>query len=234
MLLGAYRTEDVAFALGLARHPLAAVLHEFQRRFGVVQVDLIQADGRSFVDAYLDSQPNRFERDFREMLYRHTGGNALYTVELLHAMQARGEVVQDETGLWLLGAPVDWDALPVRVEAVIAERLGRLEPGCLALLNAASMQGEVFTAGVLAWVLRVPEEEIVAHLSGPLCKQHLLVSSLVLAEEEGAAQACYQFRCLLTQKYLFQNLDDVERQRLGWVIAEAKAIVTEITRQGKN
>jgi hypothetical protein len=72
-------------------------LHEFQRCYGEIQEDLTQSDGCAFVDACLDSQSNRFVRDFRELLYRHPGGNALYTVELLRAMQARGEVLCDET-----------------------------------------------------------------------------------------------------------------------------------------
>jgi DNA-binding SARP family transcriptional activator len=214
LLLGAYRPEDMVSASGSPRHPLAAARHEFQRRFGEITVDLSQADGHAFVEAYLDRQPNYFDRDFRETLYRHTGGNALYLAELVSAMGARGNVVQDEKGYWGLVAPVDWNVLPPRVEAVIAERLERQEPGCLQLLRAASIQGEVFTSGVLAWALGVAEEEITAHLSGSLCKQHLLVSSLGLVERNGKSQALYRFRCLLIQKFLYQGLDEVERQRL--------------------
>jgi hypothetical protein len=69
--------------------------------------------------------------------------------------------------------------------------------------------------------LRQPSRSV---LSGPLCKQHLLVSSLVLAEGESNAQARYQFRCLLTQKYLYQPPDDVKQKHLHWVIAEAQAV----------
>lgn len=197
------------------------MLNEFQRRFGAIQVNLAQADNRAFVQAYLDSQPNHFNQDFRETLYRHSGGNALFTVEMLHAMQVHGEVVQDKTGHWVQGSSIDWELLPTRVVAVIAERLGRLDRECLTLLKAASMQGEVFIAEVLARVLRVTDEEIIARLSGPLCKQHLLVSPLTLAEKAADCRARYQFRCLLVQKYLDQSLDDVERWHLQRVTKEA-------------
>jgi hypothetical protein len=41
------------------RHPLASVVHEFQRDLGDIQVDLDRAGGRPFVEALLDSEPNR-------------------------------------------------------------------------------------------------------------------------------------------------------------------------------
>ncbi len=221
LLLGAYRPEGIALAKGVTRHPLAGLLHEFQRRFGEMEVDLSGAEGRSFVDAYLDRKPNRFDRDFRETLYRHTGGNALYTVELLHAMRARGEVVQDNAGYWVQESPVDWERLPARVEAVIAERFGQLDRECRTLLEAASVQGEVFAAGVLAEVLGADEKEIITCLSSRLRRQHLLVSALDSAQKSGDQRARYRFRCLLFQKYLYQNLDHVERQRLEKATAEA-------------
>jgi DNA-binding SARP family transcriptional activator len=224
LLLGAYRPEDVISAPGQTRHPLAAALNEFQRRFGETQVDLSCADGRAFVLAYLNSQPNHFDEAFRETLYQYTRGNALFTVELLHDMQARGEVVQDNTGRWVQGSPIDWEQLPVRVEAVFAERIGRLDRQCLALLTAASTQGEVFSTGVLSQVLGISEEKVITSLSGPLCKQHLLVSPLSLAEKDDDHQARYQFRCLLLQKYLYQSLDDVERKRLRQATAKALGI----------
>jgi predicted ATPase len=111
--------------------------------------------------------------------------------------------------------------LPARVEAVIAERLGRLDRKCLTLLEAASVQGQVFITGVLAQVLGVTEAEITACLSGPLCKQHRLVRSLGLARWDDTRQACYQFQHLLFQKYLYQGLDEVERARLHQATSEA-------------
>jgi DNA-binding SARP family transcriptional activator len=220
-LLGAYRPEDIASPGEQKRHPIVAILNEFQRCFGEMQVDLSRADGRAFVNAYLDSQPNHFDEDFRATLYRLTGGNALFTVELLRARQARGEVFQDQNGYWVPGPQVNWDQLPARVEAVIAERLGRLDRKCLTLLEAASVQGQVFIAEVLAQVLGVTEEEITTRLSGPLCKQHRLVRSLDLANSDGPRQASYQFQHLLFQKYLYQGLDDVQRARLLQATAEA-------------
>ena len=109
---------------------LAAVLSECRRLFGDVWVDLDRADttgDRRFMDALIDAEPNRLGEPFRVALFRRTEGHALFTVELLRAMQERGDLLQDEDGRWIAGQGLDWDALPARVEAVIAERMDRLD-----------------------------------------------------------------------------------------------------------
>jgi DNA-binding SARP family transcriptional activator len=223
LLLGAYRPEDIISTRDRPRHPMDAALNEFQRRFGEILVNLSGADGRAFVHAYLDSTPNNFGRDFRETLYRHTGGNALFTVELLRAMQARGELVKDKTGQWNIPSHVDWEKLPARVEAIITERFNRLDRECLTLLEAASVQGEVFIVPALAGVLGVSEDKINKSLSGTLCKQHQLVSLFTPAGQDHTLQSCYQFRHTLFQKYLYKSLNKSRRASLHQ--ATVKALV---------
>lgn len=221
LLLGSYRVEEIAFEADGNRHCLASILNEFQRRFGEIQIDLSQADGHAFVNAYLDSEPNLYDQDFRKTLYRYSGGSPLFTVELLQGMQDRGEVVQDEASRWVQCSNVNWERLPARVEAVLAEQCARLDDECLTLLEAASVQGEVFNAGVLARILGVTEDEVTTRLSGPLCKRYHLVDSLGLLEQGSASQAQYRFRNLLFQKYLYMGLDEVERARWQRSLAEA-------------
>ena len=105
--------------------------------------------------------------------------------------------------------------------AYAIEHFGRLDRDCLTLLEAASVQGEVFNAGVLAQVLDVAEGAITTRLSGPLCKRQRLVESLGLVKQNGTCQAQYRFRNLLFQKYLYLGLDEVERARLQRAIDNA-------------
>jgi hypothetical protein len=99
LMLGAYRPAEVAMGRppapgvgsGMAtlspsgvggqreRHPLEPVVNEFQGLFGQVELDLSQADGRRFVDAYLDIEPNQLGKTFRRTLYAQTGGHPLFT-----------------------------------------------------------------------------------------------------------------------------------------------------------
>lgn len=219
LLLGTYRPEDIAPVQGPDRHPLIPIITEFQRRFGEMLVDLSRADGRTFSENYLDREPNRFDQDFRGTLYRHTGGNALFTVELISAMKASAELTKDKNGRWRLASSVDWDRLPARVRAVIAERLSRLDGESHALLRVACIQGNKFSAQSLALNLGGEIDEIIFRLSGHLSKQHHLVKPLGIVEEVGENQALYQFCCLLIKKYLYQSLDEVERKYLQRVPA---------------
>jgi hypothetical protein len=68
-------------APGICAAPnVGAILRELAREWGDVLVDLERADGWAFVEAYVDSEPNRLDADFRQRLYDHTDGNPLFTV----------------------------------------------------------------------------------------------------------------------------------------------------------
>lgn len=140
------------------RHPLEPIVNEFQRDFGEVRIDLDHTPARAFVDAYLDTEPNRLDDPFREALTRQTDGNPLFTVEMVRVLWDRGELVQDEAGRWVVGENLDWRVLPARVEAVVAERVRHLSPPAYQILRLASVVGKTFTAEILARVKEIDTE----------------------------------------------------------------------------
>jgi DNA-binding SARP family transcriptional activator/predicted ATPase len=216
LMVGLYRPADVAMGRDGKRHPLEPVVNEFQRHFGQIQVDLRQTEDRHFVEALLDTEPNQLSSLFCEALYQHTQGHALFTAEMLRGLQERGDLVQDECGRWIEGSPLDWQALPARVDGIIGDRIGRLPAGLQAALKVASVEGEVFTAEVVAQVQAVDEPDMVAHLSGELDKRHRLVRGqgsqrLGLG---GQRLSQYRFRHILFQRYLYNDLDEAERAYL--------------------
>jgi hypothetical protein len=133
LIVGAYRPEEVALKQSRSsspghaeQHPLAGVVSELKRQHGDIWLDLsdpVTVEGRQFVDTYLETQPNRFGEAFREALFQRTEGHALFTVELLQAMQERGDLHQDEQGRWLVSETIDWTTLPGKVERVIEKRI---------------------------------------------------------------------------------------------------------------
>jgi DNA-binding SARP family transcriptional activator/predicted ATPase len=214
LILGAYRPEEVALGRDGARHPLEPLVNELQRDSGELGINLDQADGRSFVEALLDSEPNCLGAAFRQTLYRQTGGHPLFTVELLRGLQQRGDLLRDAAGWWVEGPALNWDMLPARVEAVIAERIGRLALPLQAALRAASVEGEIFTAEVVARVRGVDVHEMLDHLSGELDRQHRLVRAQSIQRVSGRTLSRYRFRHILFQKYLYECLDEVEKAHL--------------------
>jgi tetratricopeptide (TPR) repeat protein len=229
LVLGAYRPTEVAMArygpsTGLGsgeRHPLASVVGELKRYYGEIEVDLRQVEGRGFVDQLLDTQPNRLGTAFRETLYRQTGGHPLFTVELLRGMEERSDLVQDAEGSWIEGDVLDWEKLPARVEAVIAERVGRLAGPSQEMLRVASVEGETFTAEVVARVLKADERATVSRLSGELDREHRLVQAQGLEHLRAQRLSRYRFRHILFQRYLYNGLDPVERAHLHEAVGEA-------------
>ena len=214
LIVGAYRPEEVALGRDGERHPLESVVNEFQRQFGDIFVSLDQASNRGFIDAFLDSESNRLDLPFREMLYRQTRGHPLFTIELLRGMQERGDLVRNPEGQWVEGPNLDWETMPARVDAVIAERIGRLDPQLRTALRLASVEGQVFTAEVLARVGSLDERMILAQLSGELDRKHHLIRTQSIQRMGDQLISCYQFRHILFQKYLYSSLDEVERVHL--------------------
>ena len=180
LVAAAYRPDAITPPPEGSRHPLEPVVSELQRITGEGPIDLDECEARHFVKALLDAEPNRLDKDFREQLVRHTEGHPLFAVELLRGLEERGDLLRDAEGRWVVGPALHWEKVPARVEAVIAERIGRLPDRCRALLAAASVEGEEFTAEAMARVLDVDTPAIVQCLSGELSERHRLVTAVSL------------------------------------------------------
>lgn len=217
LVIGTYRPQDVSLGRHGDRHPLEPALAELKRYYGDTWIDLERHDADEpggFVDALIDSRPNRLDASFRRALLLHTEGNALFTVELLRSFQEQGILVRDAEDRWVLAGPLEWGRLPSRVEGVIEGRIGRLDAGLRQLLTVASVEGETFTAQVLARVDATEERDVIRRLSGELEKQHQLVMAQNVERIDGRRVSRYRFRHALFQKYLYDALDEVERAHL--------------------
>lgn len=236
LLVGTYRPEEVTpdrSAASLAgyqnTHPLADIISELKRQHGSIWLDLgalADVEDRHFVEAYLDSHLNRLDESFREALFRRTEGHALFTVELLRAMKERGDLVQDEDDYWIKGERIDWTTLPVKVEGVIERRIKRLPESLQSILSTASIEGETFTAEVVARVQGLDNRTLVQQLSHELDKRHRLVTAQAIEWLIPGRQrlSIYRFQHQLFQHYLYHRLDEVERgylhEAVGTVLEE--------------
>ena len=221
LLVGIYRAAEVALGRGGERHPLEPLVNELQRSFGEIHVRLNQADGRAFVDALIDSEPNRLDRSFRDALYRQTAGHALFTVETVARSANAGRCHpqcrrrMDRSARARLA-----DSCPPRVEGIIKERIGRLAPPLQALLRIASVVGETFGAEIVAHVQGVDEQQIAGQLGSALDREQRLVR-LQGSQQVGAQQLVqYRFRHILFQQYLYNSLDPIQRIYLHRAVAE--------------
>jgi ABC-type oligopeptide transport system substrate-binding subunit/DNA-binding SARP family transcriptional activator len=217
MILGTYRPEEVSLGRNNQRHPLEKVTSEFKRQFGDIWVNLDEteeSENLDFVESYIDTEPNKLDSTFRQALLNHTGGHPLFTIELIRDLQRRGDLVKDEQNRWVEGTRLDWDVLPARVEGVIEERIGRLEPELHETLSVASVIGVNFSAQVINWVRNINERQLVGQLSRELDKKHHLVEELGVQTVGDWRLYSYRFRHKLFQQHLYNEIGDIERKLL--------------------
>ena len=222
LILGAYRPDEVALGRGEDRHPLEGVVNELKRKYGNILIDLateVEEEGRTFVADFLDTEPNQLGADFRLALFERTGGHPLFTVELLRAMQDRGDLIHDEQGRWVEGPGLSWGKLPARVEAVIEERIERLDEDLREMLSVASVEGEEFTVQVIARVQNMEERLLQRRLSQELGKRHRLVRERDELKVDRGVLTRYRFSHQMFQRYLYNDLSVGERRLLHGEIA---------------
>ena len=211
LLLGIFRAAEVALGHHGERHPLEALLNELQRNFGEIQIRLNQSNGRHFVDALIDREANRLDQSFRDALYKQTAGHPLFTVEMLHGLQARGDIVRNDEGAWTESPELDWHLLPARVEGIIKERIGRLLPPLQNLLQVASVMGESFCAETIAHIQHVDEGQVISQLGTILDQEQGLVKVQGSQQIGDQQRSQFRFRHILFQQYLYQSLNQPQR-----------------------
>ncbi|MFN2149147.1 MAG: AAA family ATPase, partial [Anaerolineales bacterium] len=223
-ILGAFRPEEVTARRAGVDHPLKSVLAEFRRLFGDICIDLAQTsevEGLRFIDELIDHEPNQLDQEFRRTLFLHTVGHPLFTIELLRALTERGEMYRDDQRRWIAASSLDWNTLPEKVDGVIAERIGRLDPNLIETLTVASVEGESFTAQVIARVRGIAEREVLTQLSQELERSHRLVREKGEEQINGNYLSRYQFSHVLFQRYLYSNIGKGQRRLLHGEIARS-------------
>ncbi|MHB8132708.1 MAG: ABC transporter substrate-binding protein [Anaerolineaceae bacterium] len=224
LILGAYRSEEVAIRRNESRHPLEPMVNEFQALFGKITIDLDKVNekfGRKFIDALLDTEQNRLDIFFRNELHRLTQGHPFFTIQMLRNFQERKEILKDKQGYWIASTDLEWKTLSPQVEGVIAERIGRLTTKQLELLTTASVEGEQFTVQVLEQVHGIKRLHILHQLTRNLEKRHRLVQEL--GESWIGSQKLIRFRFThaLIQQYLYNQIGSTERSSLHQEIGHA-------------
>jgi len=224
LILCAFRPEEVFSGRGDERHPLVKLLNEFKLVFENKWVNLAQVslqEAQRFIDAIVDIHPNNLSKSFRSAMFQRTNGHPFFTVELMNAMRERGDLFKDPVGIWNEAVNLDWNLLPSKVEAVIEERIDRLDPPLQQIITIASIEGEIFTAEVLAEVQGEDVGSILRYLSIELEQKHRLVKEQEGIEINGRYFSRFKFNHILFQNYIYKHICEGERRLLHSKIANA-------------
>lgn len=227
LLLCSFRPEELASKGEHSQHPLLRLISESKRRFGQMLIDLSalpEATRQQFIADWLDQEPNQLGADFRQALFRHTEGHALFTVELLQELRVRGDLQCNAAGEWVALPTLRWQALPARVEGVIESQMDRLPSHLRQMLRMAAIEGEDFTAEVVSKVAAIPLAQVESWLSDDLDRRYRLIDVQHTQWIGQQRLSFYRFRHHLFQQYLYQSLNQVEQAnyhaQVGYVLEE--------------
>ena len=93
------------------------------------------------------------------------------------------------------------------------------------LLRIASVEGDTFTAEVLASILDRDILEIISQLSGQLDKRYRIITAEGSQRLNGQRLSLYSFRHILFQRHLYGQLDSIERVHLHERVGETLEMI---------
>jgi predicted ATPase/DNA-binding winged helix-turn-helix (wHTH) protein len=148
LVIGTYRPAEVI----VGDHPLARAARALQvhRRCAELALHDLTEDGvRSYLQARF--RGSDFPPALARLIHAHTDGNPLFMVAVVDHMLSRGYILDTAPG-WALSAPPEKIDLgiPDDVRLMIENQHSGLSPADRALLEAASVAGNDFTALVVA------------------------------------------------------------------------------------
>ena len=146
-----------------------------------------------------------------------TGGNPFYMVEVLRLLVQERIVATGPDGRWHLQGDLAGVSTPPSVRAVLEERLGRLGPDTVRILEAAAVLGRDFDPLVVAEVIGVDELAVLDRL------EPAATASLVREQHAGS----YEFSHALVQHTLY---DTITASRRGALHRKAAQVIEALSR----
>ena len=151
LVIGTYRPADAV----VRDHVLMSATRTLQVHRQCAEVplsDLTEGGVQSYLAARFAG--NDFPPELARRIYKHTDGNPLFTVAVVDHMLSRGDILHTAPGWGLHAPPEQIDlGVPDNVRLLMEDQLEGVGPADRALLQAASVAGNEFTALVVAAAL---------------------------------------------------------------------------------
>jgi DNA-binding SARP family transcriptional activator len=210
MIVGTYRDSELGTG-----HPLVDALATFHREHGVDRLSLqglSDTELLEMLESLIGDEVPQHEARLRNALMDETRGNPFFAGEILRHLRETGSishVVDDQS---VIVDSIDLSRLPVSIREVVGHRVSRLGHSAVQWLTMAAVIGRDFDIDLLARVVSVDQEALVATLEAA-------VESGILVEREVAGQ--FSFAHALTGHALYRDLSALRRARGHRSVAEA-------------
>jgi DNA-binding winged helix-turn-helix (wHTH) protein/tetratricopeptide (TPR) repeat protein len=218
MVIATYRPADVA----LSSHPLKSVeqdllIHRLCHRLGV---DPLEEED---ITQYLagESSETIVPEGLAALLKRHSEGNPLFMLAALEHLEQRG-VIANQSGSWALRVPLDEIALevPESLRDMIEAQIENLDPEVQRILEVASVNGVLFSAGLGTSLASVDEERF-EQICDDLSRRHRVLRRLGSGRfPDGTMSSRYEFSHALYREVLYRRQAPARRIRTHQQIGE--------------
>jgi DNA-binding winged helix-turn-helix (wHTH) protein/tetratricopeptide (TPR) repeat protein len=218
LLLGTYRPADVI----ISQSPLKAlkqdlVIHNLSHEVSLERLEEVDV-GKYICGEFVDGD---FPAGFASLIYRRSGGNALFMVTILQDIVKKGLIAQVE-GKWTLAAPIETVAqsVPETLDQLIDAQFQQLSAVEQRVLRSASVAGERFSAWAVSTAAEIDPGEIEDICEGLVAKLQFIKCSGIKEQANGEISAQYDFRHSLYREVLYGRLSEGVRSKLHLLLAQ--------------
>jgi DNA-binding winged helix-turn-helix (wHTH) protein/tetratricopeptide (TPR) repeat protein len=218
LLFGTYRPADVI----ISRSPLKAlkqdlVIHNLSHEVSLERLEELDV-AKYISDKFVDGE---FPPDFAGLIYRRSGGNALFMVTILQDIVKKGLIAQ--TGeKWTLAAPIETVAqsVPETLDQLIDAQFQQLTTVEQRVLRTASVAGERFSAKAVSTAAEIDPGDAEDVCEGLVAKLQFIKHSEIKEQTHGEISAHYEFRHSLYREVLYGRLSESTRSKLHLLLAQ--------------
>jgi DNA-binding winged helix-turn-helix (wHTH) protein/tetratricopeptide (TPR) repeat protein len=212
LLVGTYRPAEVI----ISRSPLRAlkqdlVIHNLSQEIALERLE------ESDVAAYIAIKfaDGNIPTGFANLIYRHSGGNALFMVTILQDMVKKGLIAQVD-GRWTLTVALENIDLgvPETLDQLIEMQFRQLSTVEQRILRSASVAGERFSVWAINTSAEIDAGGIEEVCAGLAERMQFIEAAGIHELANGQISAHYGFRHSLYREVLYRRLSEATRSRL--------------------
>jgi predicted ATPase len=183
-------------------------IHANLIRYGATELEMHK--GINVTEYVAQRYPfNVFSSDFIAHVQELTGGHALFVSQLFSLWEETGVIASapapDGQPVWGLERDVEaYLAIPPTVSEVLKERIRLIEDELREILTFASVEGEDFTAQVIARLCQLDESDVYDSLD-TLERRYLLIREQGTRELKTTVLDLYRFAHRFFREYIYSN-----------------------------
>ena len=218
LLLGTYRPADLI----LSKSPLKSlkqdlVLHNLGHEISLERLE--EPDVAKYLEIhFVDGD---FPAGFANLIYRHSGGNALFLANILLDMVKRGLIAQ-VSGRWVLKVPLEEvePRVPETLDQLIEAQFQQLSAEEQRILRSASVAGERFSVWAISTAAEMEPESVEEACEKLADRLQFIKCAGINSLANGQISTYYDFRHSLYREVLYRRLSNATRSKLHLQLAQ--------------